>query len=286
MASSSGPSDDALLRALRRLQGRVARLERAVLGTQRLLEAALAERGLKVFRHSPTDRLLLPPEAPAELQERFYSHLHRYSFRLFLRDAIRLQSFRAHELTRFCSPQVAGRYLRFLEAAGAIEPHEEGWRLTRPVSSLGPSLEWYVARLFEREFLAPAIYGVRFRGLEAGGDFDVIAWLEGELAYAEVKSSPPKGIEVTEVGAFLRRRRDLSPALSFFLVDTELRMKDKIVPLFEEAAPGVPVVRLQAELFATAPATYIINSRKSIAANIRRCLLDWRQGQALPLGQR
>jgi len=272
--------DERLLSQFRRLQARVARLEQAVLGTAKLLEAALAERGLNVYRHSPTDRLLLPPGTPEVFGERFYAHMHRYSFRLFLRDALtRRQKFRPEELTRFCSPQVAARYARFLAAAGAIEPHEGGFRVVRPVSSLGPTLEWYVAKLFEREFLAPAIYGVRFRGLAAGGDFDVIAWLEGELVFAEVKSSPPKGIEVAEVAAFLQRRRDLSPALAFFIVDTELRMKDKIVPLFEEAAPNQPVVRLQAELFRTEPATYIINSRKGLAANIRRCLLDARRRQ-------
>lgn len=269
-------SEDSWLKALRRLSARVARLERAVLGSERLLQAALGERGLTVHRQNPTERLILPPEAPPEVQERFYAHMHRYSFRLLLRDAIRLGRFRPEQLTRFCSAQAAGRYVRFLVSAGALEPDRGGYRLRQRVASLGPTLEWYIARLFEREFLAPAIYGVSFRGMPAGGDFDVIALVEGELAYAEVKSSPPKGIEVAEVAAFLRRNRDLAPALSFFIVDTELRMKDKVVPLFEEAS-GRPVVRLYAELFRLEPAIYIVNSRKSIAANIRRCLLDSRR---------
>jgi len=269
--------DDACLKALRRIEARVARLEQAVLGGGDLLRAALNERGLKVYRCNPTDRLLLPEGAPDEAQERLYALLNRYSFRLYLRDAIRLGLFRPEELTRFCSRAAALRYGRFLESIGAATPEGDALRLTRPVSSLGPTLEWYVARLFERELLAPAIYGVKFRGLEAGGDFDVIAWLAGELAYAEVKSSPPKGIEVAEVSAFLRRREHLCPALSFFIVDTELRMKDKIVPLFEAAAPHQPVVRLHAELFRAGIATYIVNSRRGIAANIRRCLLEWRR---------
>jgi hypothetical protein len=269
---------DSWRRELRRLSARVARLEQAVLGPEAALEAALAERGLKVYRKDPTDRLLLPPGAPADLQERFYALMHRYSFRLLLRDVIRLTRFRAGDLTRFCSPRAAAGYVRFLAGAGVVEPAGEGaFSLVRPVGSLGPTLEWYVARLLEREFLAPAIYGVRFRNTAAGGDFDVIALLQGELAYAEVKSSPPKGIEVAEVRAYLRRLADLAPALSFFIVDTELRMKDKIVPLFEEATEGRAPVRLHGELFRLAPAVYIINSRKGIATNLRRCLLDARR---------
>ncbi len=268
---------DSWRRELRRLSARVARLEQAVLGPEAALEAALAERGLKVYRKDPTDRLLLPPGAPADLQERFYGLMHRYSFRLLLRDAIRLERFRTDDLTRFCSPRAAAGYVRFLAGAGVVEPEEGTFRLTRPVGSLGPTLEWYVARLLEREFLAPAIYGVRFRNTAAGGDFDVIALLRNDLAYAEVKSSPPKGIEVAEVRAFLRRLEDLEPWVSFFIVDTELRMKDKIVPLFEEATEGRAPVRVHGELFRLAPAVYIINSRKGIATNLRRCLLDARR---------
>jgi hypothetical protein len=271
-------SEDAWLKELRRLSARVARIERAVLGEARVLEAALAERGLKVYAKDPTDRLLLPEGASPDVQERFYARMHRYSFRLLLREAIKLGRFGTGDLTRYCSPQAAALHLRFLVWAGVAEAENDAFRLTRPVSSLGPTLEWYVARLFEREFLAPAIYGVRLRGTRSGGDYDVIAMIEGELAYAEVKSSPPKGIELPEVRAFLRRLSELAPALSFFIVDTELRMKDKIVPLFEEAAPGSSPVRLHAELFRASPAVYIINSRKGIATNIRRCVLAARRG--------
>ncbi len=61
----------------------------------------------------------------------------------------------------------------------------------------------------------------------------MVALLEGWLVYMEVKSSPPKNIEGDEVHAFLARLKDLLPHLALFFVDTELRLKDKIVPFFE-----------------------------------------------------
>ena len=71
---------------------------------------------------------------------------------------------------------------------------------------------------------------------QAGGDYDVLSWVERNLLYLEVKSSPPKHIEGIEIGAFLDRIEALMPNFAILLVDTELRMKDKLVPLFEERA--------------------------------------------------
>ena len=65
-----------------------------------------------------------------------------------------------------------------------------------------------------------------------GGDYDVLGRLDGALVYLEVKSSPPKQVYDSEVRAFLDRVEDLAPDLAVFLMDTELRMKDKLVPMF------------------------------------------------------
>ena len=66
---------------------------------------------------------------------------------------------------------------------------------------------------------------------------------------------------------------ELSLDLSIFIMDTELRMKDKIVVLFEEALPktplvGLPVERVKAELFRVGGRIFIINSKDGLAANI------------------
>ena len=67
-----------------------------------------------------------------------------------------------------------------------------------------------------------------------GGDYDLIAKVDGSILYMEIKSSPPKQIYQNEISAFFDRVADLSPEISIFFVDTELRMKDKIVLMFEE----------------------------------------------------
>jgi hypothetical protein len=95
----------------------------------------------------------------------------------------------------------------------------------------------------------------------------------------EIKSSPPKQIYQNEISAFFDRVSDLYPEISIFFVDTELRMKDKIVPMFEEelqkrhdAPPGV--LRMGKELFQIHDRIFIINAKDSISANIQK-VLGW-----------
>ncbi|NIT99503.1 MAG: hypothetical protein GWN01_00720, partial [Nitrosopumilaceae archaeon] len=68
----------------------------------------------------------------------------------------------------------------------------------------------------------------------AGGDFDVLASWLGKLLYIESKSAPPKGIHNPEISAFLERVQNTKPDLAIFINDTHLRVKDKIVLMFEE----------------------------------------------------
>jgi hypothetical protein len=246
------------------------------------LVALLRRRGLQVYRMNPTDELLLPPSAPAALQQEYYERLHRYSFRLFLRDLIKHQEeIGLSQLTRYCSAEVAAGYLRFLCEAGAAEATAYAhYRVVRTVRSFGGTLEWYVHRMLREEFAAPALYGVRFKGSGQTGDFDVLADFEGSLLYLEVKSSPPRGIEAHQVGAFLERAAGLIPRAAIFFNDTELRMKDKLVPLFEEAlrqrvgpretAPSAE--RLCGEIFRFGPDLYLMNSRKRVSENLGICL--------------
>ncbi len=56
-------------------------------------------------------------------------------------------------------------------------------------------------------------------------------------------------------------------------MDTELRMKDKIVPMFEDEIKKrykklLPVKRIKKELFHINKKVFIINSKVSITANI------------------
>jgi hypothetical protein len=156
--------------------------------------------------------------------------------------------------------------------------------ISKLISSFGPTLEWYVSEIFRLEFMAPVLFSVRLQHTRHGGDYDVIAIVSGHLIYVEVKSSPPRGVELQAVSAFLNRLRDLQPHVAVFLVDTELRMKDKIVPLFTEAlgardqlSDPSPVSRLINEIFHIDHTIYLVNSRKGIYSNLRYCFRDFLQ---------
>jgi hypothetical protein len=58
-------------------------------------------------------------------------------------------------------------------------------------------------------------------------------------------------------------------------MDTELRMKDKIVPMFEKELqkrydPTPDVVRMERELFQISNRIFIVNAKESIIGNIER----------------
>lgn len=248
------------------------------------IKRVLKERGLTVFRHNPIEKLLLPPEIPPGMKTRFYEFLKRYSFRLFLRDMTKKsQGFRIEDLIRYVTPEVAAHYLQFLLSSGSIEEKSgEEFRITNStIVSFGPTLEWFVAEMFKREFASPAMYEVRFKNTKSGGDFDVIARWGRRLIYVEVKSSPPKGIDLNEVSAFFSRIDDLIPDVALFFNDTQLRMTDKLVVLFQEelekrygpeADQSHPVTRLCDELFHIHNRIFIVNSKKDVVLNFSTCL--------------
>jgi hypothetical protein len=239
------------------------------------LDVMLRRRGFRIYKKEPSEDLLLPS---GELIDDYYVMLHKYSFRLFLRDVIKHQRFFTPEkVTRYATARVTGEYLDYIERVGLAERQESGYALMRHIKSFGETLEWYVAELLRREFGAEASWGVKFKRPKIGGDYDVIAKLDGALFYAEAKSSPPKQIYDNEIAAFLDRVSDLSPEISLFLMDTELRMKDKIVPMFEavlkrrsESPPEI--TRVEKELFQISDRIFIINAKESIAGNIERVL--------------
>jgi hypothetical protein len=247
------------------------------------LQGVLRRRGLHPFRQNPTQHLFFPPAFPVGEKRKFYELFQKYSFRLFLREVlIRKGKFRVSEVIRYSTPETGKKYLHFLIERGLAEPAGDSqYRLGYdPPASLGPTLEWYLAEVLRREFACPAFYGLRCRGGRHGGDYDVVALMEGRLLYMEVKSSPPKNIEGVEIQSFLDRLKDFLPHLALFFVDTELRLKDKIVPFFETElfASGLrdngnppPVQKLGDEIFFAPPRIYILGSKRSIVKNMATC---------------
>ncbi|MBI4823814.1 MAG: hypothetical protein HY805_06255 [Nitrospirae bacterium] len=250
------------------------------------LESMLRLRGFRVYKKEPKEDLLLPEETFRDTEgviDPFYEMLKKYSFRLFLRDVIKHQeSFRKANVTKYATGEVTEDYINYLLRVKLIEPlGEETFRLKkRPIKSFGETLEWFVSELFKREFLTETMWGVRFKRPKVGGDYDLIAKINSSILYMEVKSSPPKQIYANEITAFMDRIEDLQPSIAIFLMDTELRMKDKIVPMFEEELkkryPEPPrVLRLHKELFHIGYKIFIINTKDTITGNIETVLSSY-----------
>lgn len=270
------------LAALRR---EIGELRMALRGDHATPEEVLRRRGISPAKSNPTDGLLFPPRLSSPIRTRLYTLLKKYSFRLFLRDVIAHRDhLTAEALTRFCARETVREYLTFLCVARIVAPAARGrYRLMKKLQSFGPTLEWFVAEVFQREFSSPALWGVRLLDMASGGDYDVLTLVEGDLLYVEVKSSPPKHIDAPEIATFLNRVQELVPNAALFFVDTELRMKDKIVPLFEgelgRRRKSPCITHLVDELFVCDERIFLVNSRPGLVSSLGRCLRYW-------LGQR
>jgi len=258
------------------LKAEIKRLRKSLSELTPSLELLLKRRGFIIYKKEPSEDLMLPGGGYLNA---FYEKLKKYSFRLFLRDVIKHQNlFTPENVTRYATRRVTLLYIDFLLKAGMIEHLGKGYRLKkRPIKSFGETLEWFIARLMHKEFGTDTIWGVKFKRPRVGGDYDLIAKVNSSILYMEIKSSPPKQIYDREITAFLNRVDDLAPEISIFLVDTELRMKDKIVPMFEEELKRrhiktLKVERLKKELFHIGRRIFIINSKGGIAANIATVL--------------
>lgn len=274
----------ALKKKVRQLTKEIESLKTASIEDPSPVEKMLRMRGIKVFRKNPTDRLFFPPELSLFYKTRFYERMKKYSFRLVLRDMIKYQDrFRIQDLTHYCSPKVVEGYCDLLSEIGAIKKNGRGKYRTQvsPLYSFGPTLEWFIAEMFKREFASPSIYGASVKNTPSGGDYDVMASWNQRLVYVEVKSSPPKGVEQNEISTFFSRMDDILPDVAILFNDTQLRMKDKLVVMFEEelerrygreSKTVYTVERLFEELFHVQHRIFIINSKKDVVENFSICL--------------
>jgi len=242
--------------------------------------AMLARRGLRP-RQSPLD-LPFPEDLEEEKATRLSELLGHYAFRLFLRGAIRKgHGFAPQEATRYLKRAQSRACAESLVGLGLAERTSRGhYRLLWAAKSFGGTLEWYVARELSRRFAVDVAAGVRFHVRGVGGDLDVVAAAEGKLAYLELKSSPPKNLAAREVVAFFDRVYMLRPDVTLFVVDTALRLSDKVLPMLvaelEHRRGGTPVIprRIEHELRALTPHLYAVNGRPDLMANIGRALAE------------
>ncbi len=241
--------------------------------------AMLVRRGLK-----PQLRRLdlpFPPDLGPEAADRLTRRLSHYAFRLFLRGAIqRAAGFLPEEATSYLEPRQCRELADLLVDLGLAARAGRSYRLTHPASTFGDTLEWYVARELRSRLRFEAAAGVKFHAPGIGGDFDVVAAAEGKLVYLELKSSPPKHVSDEEVWAFLERAALVRADVTLFVMDTALRLSDKIVPMLVEELsrrrgdPPPAPRRIERELWAITPRLYTVNGRPDLVANIARAIAD------------
>ncbi len=243
--------------------------------------AMLTRRGFRPVVTRPD--IAVPEALEPDAAEQLSRLLDHYAFRLFMRGAIQRPSgFTPGETTRYLKAAQAREYSEALVGLGVAESLSRGrYRLARKVRSFGGTLEWYVARELARRYAFDVASGVKLQAHGIGGDFDIVAAAEGRLIYLELKSSPPKNLSVAEVSAFIDRLRVLRPDVGLFVVDTALRLSDKILPMLlaeiERRRGGRPADaprRIAQELWALTPYLYVTNGRRDLMANIGRAIAE------------
>jgi hypothetical protein len=238
--------------------------------------AMLIRRGFR-----PESSAVDPPFVPLldeEQTEKLSEWLGHYAFRLFFRGAIqRPEGFLPVETTRYLDLPKAIEYAEALVALSLAEKRGGQYRLKWAAKSFGGILEWYVGRELARRFDFDVVTGVKLHVPGVGGDLDVIAAAEGKLVYLELKSSPPRNLTQNEITAFCDRLELLRPDLSLFVIDTALRLSDKILPMFMEEFSGrgndlSGRKRIAAQLWALTPRIYLVNGSRDLMMNIGKAV--------------
>ncbi len=249
-----------------------------------LIESMLRRRGIHAVKYASAEAIILPEDSSFDVEDVMYGLMKKYSFRIFLRDLVAsLPEMDMALLTRYCSEVTAREYVTtLLERRILRKVASDRYALANAqMHNVGDTLEWFVAQALRREFDCQAEHGMRLKHSGTGGDYDVIANIEGRLAYIEVKSSPPKHIEYPEIHAFFERVSELRPEIAIFLEDTHLRMRDKLVPMFEEelrqrfgsqADSDYPVRSLHDEIFTINNIVFLSNTKPDLIANLGICL--------------
>ena len=251
-------------------------------GAPEPIRLALRRRGITLRPDDGGTDDLLIASWPPERRDRLYAEMQRYSFRLVMRDVLRLGS-EGHltpaMLTRHASRAAVIQHLSAMQELSLVRPLPgERFELLAQASTVGPTLEWLVDEILRRELGFCVAWALPLRGGTTGGDLDVAALAEGQFLFVEVKSGPPKHLNRSHVGAFLDRVEALAPHGAIFFEDTELRMADKVVVMFGEelAARGLRLRprRLHRELFTVGPRVFIANAHPDLSGNLARCVSE------------
>jgi hypothetical protein len=226
-----------------------------------------------------TADLPFPADAGDDVIDHLAELLGHYAFRLFLRGAMRQpDGFLPSRATRYVNAHEARRMAEELRVLGLAERIGRGrYRLCHPTRSFGGTLEWYVARELRRRLGFDTASGIRLGAPGVGGDLDIVAAAEGRLVVLELKSSPPRQLDEAEVSAFFDRLSAVRPHLALFVVDTALRLGDKVVPMLSEelerrSGRERRPQRVGRGIWSMAPRLYAVGAKGDLAGNLRRAL--------------
>jgi hypothetical protein len=268
-------------------RGQIKALAKAVHDEMYSTENTLKRRGYLYAREGDLKNVVLPG-TPSGV-DRFYVYMASRTFRNVLKKATRKKNnIQRADFESDCEQTKLQEYLDFLEGSSIlIKESPLSFNLVLDINDFGYTLEWYVAELFKRELGCTAAWDVRVEGIGAGGDFDVLARVEAELAWVETKSASPGNISDSEIRHFLQRDQELDPDISIFLVDSRddlsglvTRFEDIITPaMVEDAAIKDPSYRHNIDrlpdfggIYHTLRRIFIVSSEPSILTSLRRCL--------------
>jgi hypothetical protein len=225
--------------------------------------------------------LPFPPGFDEAHQEALARRLDHYAFRLFLRGAIQHPGgFRPSQATRYVEAASARDMAKALVALELAERAGRGrYRLLHPPRSFGGTLEWYLARELRARLGFDTAFALRFGAPGVGGDLDVVAAAEGRLLYLEAKSSPPRQLSEGEVTAFFDRLEPLRPDLALFVVDTALRLGDKVVPMLagelaRRTERGMAPRRVLREVWALTPRLFAVGAKGHLSLNVAAAVAE------------
>lgn len=261
------------------LEQRITALETELRTMLPTIQRVLERRGFKVHQTSQERKILFPVTRTALTMSEYYHWLKKYSFRIVLRDIIkRKKRIQAEDLIHFCSLQTVRQYLCVLEQLEiVVKDSKNNYSLkNQTIDSFGETLQWFIAEALKREFGALVAWGVKLEKLNHGGDYDVLALFDQDLLFIEVKSAPPKNIHQYLITEFLDRVQGINPDIVLFLVDTHLRLQDKINILFQQEFPrhnySSRLVSISQNVFQMQPYFYILNSKRDLISNMRLCI--------------
>lgn len=262
-------------------------LAKAVHDEMYSIENTLKRRGYIYAGEGDTKNVILPSTQSA--MDRFYGYMASRTFRNVLKKMARKKSsIKQADFGADCEPTRLQEYFDFLEGSDILNKElPSSFIITLDVGDFGYTLEWYVAELFKRELGCTAAWGVCINGINVGGDFDVLARVEAELAYVETKTAAPDNISNSEIRHFLQRDQELDPDISIFLIDTRddlsglvARFEDIITPaVVEDAVIRDPNYHHEIHqppdfggIYHTLRRIFIVNSEPSILTSLRHCL--------------